>query len=157
MSELTTSKTGWTGLALATLALLIPLTLPAEAAAAKAPSAVITSVAVKRTAPSDGFAGSVDVRLRLCESVGPGATILVRETRKIGTLTKASERWSDPTGVDLTRIYPYGCVSNYQVSWALKSRFVGPGTYTITIRIRDGYGRLSRPASFSLQPGLPPA
>ena len=90
----------------------------------------------------------------ICESVGPGATLLVRETRKVGTLTTASKRWSDPTVVDLTRIYPYRCVSNYQVLWALKSRFVGPGTYIVTIRIRDGYGRLSRPASFSLQPGV---
>jgi hypothetical protein len=105
VSEPTTSKTGRTRLALATLALVVPLTLPAEAAAAKAPSAVITSVAVRRTAPSEGFAGLVDVRIRICEAVGPSATLLVSETRKVGTLTKAETVGaSQPASISLASI-----------------------------------------------------
>ena len=131
------------------------LALPARAAAAQAPTAVISSVAVKHTAPaSSGYAGSVEVRLRICLNVGPRAVLLVDETRKLGTVTRASESWRDPLGVDLDRVRPYACLNDYVVSWALRSRFVGPGTYTVHIRIRDGYGRLSKAASFSLQPGL---
>lgn len=78
---------------------------------------------------------------------------LAEETRRLGTVTRASESWRDPLGVDLDR-RPYACLGNYVVSWALKSRFVGSGRYTVRIRIRDGYGGLSHTVSFSLQPGL---
>jgi hypothetical protein len=142
-------------LALAAFALVAPLALPARAAAAQAPTAVISSVAVKHTArASSGYAGTVEVRLRICLNAGPRAVLLVDETRMLGTVTRASESWRDPLGVDLDRIRPYACFGNYVLSWALKSRFLGPGTYTVRIRVRDGYGRLSNTASFSLQPGL---
>ena len=147
-------KARCTFVALVGLVVLVPLLLPARAAAANAPSAVISSVAVKHTARAAGFAGAVDARLRMCLSVGPRAVVLVEETRMLGTLTTASERWRDPLGVDLDQVRPYACVDDYRLSWALKSRFVGPGTYAVRIRIRDGYGRLSKAVSFSLQPGL---
>ena len=143
-------------LTLAVLALATPLLLPGRADAARAPTAVLTSVAVKHTARSNGFAGTVAARLRICLSVGPRAVLLIEETRRVGTVTRARESWREPLGVDLDRVRPYACIGNYALSWALESRFVGPGSYTVRIRVRDGYGRLSDSVSFSLQPGLSP-
>jgi hypothetical protein len=88
------------------------------------------------------------VHLRLCLSNGPGALISVDERPSAGGVTSASDHWSDPTGVDLTRVYAYGCVSAYQIAWALKPRFVAAGT--ATIRAKDGHGRWSTPVSFSV-------
>ena len=37
-------------------------------------------------------------------------------------------------------------------SWALETRFAhGPGTYTATIRVRDGFGKVSLPVVFSFR------
>lgn len=116
------------------------------------PMVTLSSVTVKRSAASGGYAGSVDVRVRVCLSVGPGAVFVIEEKRKVSGMTKASDRWVDPLGVDLDRVYPYECVSGYQLSWTRKARLSGPGTYAVTIRVRDGYRSVSAPVSFSVSP-----
>jgi hypothetical protein len=94
-------------------------------------------------------AGTVDLRARICLSNGPRALLAVRETRTLHGVRQATTSWSDPLGVDLTRIYPYACVSGYVMSWILKPKLRGPGTYRATIRLRDGYGQWSAPIAFS--------
>ncbi len=132
--------------------LLLALSLPA--AAAEKPSLELRSVTVKRYKPSGTFAGASTVRLRLCLSTGPGAYISVHEKRSVGGKTKASNRWNDPLGVDLTRVYPRECVPNYLISWAVETRLIsGPGTYSVSIRVRDGYGVWTSPVSFSVKAG----
>jgi hypothetical protein len=133
--------------------LALTLAIPA-AARPEPPRLTLASVTVKRTAPKGGYAGSVSVRVRWCASVGPGAALVVQESRRVGSVTKARDRWTDPLGVDLDRVQPYDCVSGYLLSWAVKSRlFAGPGVYGVAIRVRDGLGKLSAPLSLSLRPG----
>jgi len=98
----------------------------------------------------------VDLKVRLCVSVGPRAIFSVRERRSDGGKTKAGYRWVDPLGVDLTRVYPRECVSNYIIGWAIKTQLIArPGTYSVVIRVRDGYGKWSEPVSFSVKAGTP--
>jgi hypothetical protein len=124
--------------------------------AAGGPSISLSRVTIERTKPDGGYAGTVDLKFRLCAIIGPRAVILVREARVLGGVTKASYNWLDPLGVDLDRVYPYACEPNYQASWIVKTRLIrGPGTYTVSIRVRDGYGRVSAPISFSLKAGAP--
>jgi hypothetical protein len=124
------------------------------AAGNEAPTLELTSAAVKRTKPNGRFAGSVTLHVRMCLSVGPRAQLIVTETRRLGAAVKARATWTDPLGVDLVKVYPYDCVSGYMLSWVLGTRFsVGPGTYTVTVRLRDGYGRLTAPVLVSLRPG----
>ncbi len=78
--------------------------------------------------------------------------MITRETRKLGAATKSSRVFRDPLGVDLTRRYPYDCVSGYLLSWIVPARLLGGGgTYSVNVRVRDGYGRMSTPALFSLR------
>jgi hypothetical protein len=43
-------------------------------------------------------------------------------------------------------------VSNYEMSWIVKAKlFDGPGTYYVSVRLRDGYGRITPPVSASFQ------
>jgi hypothetical protein len=114
------------------------------AGSAHAPTISISDVVYRRGS------GTVDLHVRLCLSNGPLALLSVTERRAVRGVQKATSTWSDPTGVDLTRVYAYACASAYQIAWALKPRLVGPGTYTATIRVRDGYGTWSRPISFSV-------
>jgi hypothetical protein len=38
------------------------------------------------------------------------------------------------------------------MSWIVPSRFLaGRGSYFVTVRVRDGYGRVSAPAAFSMR------
>lgn len=107
----------------------------------------VRSISITRTAARDGFAGSARLVVRMCLSVGPRAVILTRETRKVGARTKAVATTIDPLGVDLTQVYPYECVERYSMSWLVQSRFlVGGGTYSLNVRVRDGHGRMSKPA-----------
>ena len=120
-------------------------------AKAPLPTISLTGLTVKRTPVSDRLAGTVDLRVRLCVSIGPRAQIIWKESRRTGSTVKAQGTTVDPLGVDLTKISPYACVSNYQISWAVQARFmVGRGTYAVSVRVRDGYGRLSEPASFTV-------
>jgi len=112
--------------------------------ARRSPTIKIASVTYRRAA------GTVDLRVRLCLSNGPGAVISIAEQRRLRGVRVGSGHSIDPTGVDLTRIYPYSCVAVYQIAWVLKPRLVGPGTYTATVRVRDGYGAWSAAVSFSI-------
>jgi hypothetical protein len=68
----------------------------------------------------------------------------------------ASYRWIDPLGVDLTQIYPRTCASNYLIGWAIRARLISrPGTYIVTIRVRDGYGKWSNSIGASMKAALP--
>jgi len=116
----------------------------AASGARHSPTVSIASVTYRRAA------GTVDLRVRLCLSNGPGAVISIGEQRRLHGVRMASDHSVDPTGVDLTRVYPYSCVAGYQIAWALKPRLVGPGTYTATVRVRDGYGTWSAAVSFSI-------
>ena len=148
------ARVGLRSFAVAAATLALTVALPA--AAAERPSVKITSVTVKRTKPDGRYAGTVNVRLRLCISVGPQAHWRVQERRTVGGRTKASARWNDPLGVDLTQIYPRECVSNYVIGWAVPTKLIrGAGTYAVTIRARDGYGKWSAPVGFSVKAGGP--
>ncbi|MCS7007505.1 MAG: hypothetical protein RMM28_08980 [Thermoleophilia bacterium] len=122
------------------------------------PSLSLISVSIKRDLRSTGdrFAGVAEFRVRLCVSNGPRAMFQIRERRTVGGKPVVSEQWINPLGVDLAEIYPRTCVSNYLVSWAIKARLIGrPGTYSVTIRVRDGYGRWSNPVGASIKAGTP--
>jgi len=130
---------------------LMSLVPTAGARQRRPPTISITSVSVKRTAVRDGLAGIASVRARICLSNGPAAAILITETRRIGSVVKARATNLDPLGVDLTHTFPFTCVSNYSISWAVQARFiVGGGTYSVSIRIRDAFRRTSAPGSFSV-------
>jgi hypothetical protein len=114
------------------------------AGSARAPKIRVSSIVYRRAA------GTVDLHVRLCLSNGPGAKLSVIEQRAVHGAPRATARWADPTGVDLKHVYPYGCVSDYQIAWVLEPRLLGPGTYTATIRVRDGYGTWSGPVFFRI-------
>ena len=115
-------------------------------------SPISASVTVSK--PLDGDAGKALIRVRFCAEIGPRAALLVRETRKVGGSIKASASSVEPLGVDLQRILPYRCFRNYVVAWLVRAKLlVGGGTYAMTVRLRDGHGRLTRPIGFSLRSG----
>lgn len=133
------------------VALAAALALPA-AAAEPWPTITLTSVTVKRTPVRDGFAGTVSLRFRLCLNVGPRAVLITRQVRKLAGRTKAKEAATDPLGVDLDKVYPYECVPDYRLSWAVPARFLlGGGTYYVDVHVRDGFVRVSRPVLFSMR------
>ena len=137
--------------ALACLLLSSVLVLPA-AAAEPLPTITLTSLTIKRSEARDGFAGTVSIRFRMCLNAGPRAAIITRETRKVGATTKARRTSLEPLGVDLDDVYAYDCAANQSVAWAVPSRlFLGGGTYSADVRVRDGYGRLSAPVLFSIR------
>lgn len=128
--------------------------ISAEAGTSPRPSLSLSTVTVKRTPPSDGWAGTVNVTMRLCASIGPRAQLLTRQWRAVGARVVARGDFPDPLGVDLDRIYPYECASKYTAGWLVPAKLLsGPGTYNVSIRVRDGYGRLSAPVSFSFHGG----
>src|SRR3954470_22480262 len=73
--------------------------------------------------------GTIDVRFRMCLSVGPKAVVLTREIRRFGGRMVASASSGDPLGVDMTGVAAYSCVSNYMESWLVKKSLLGHGTY----------------------------
>jgi len=93
--------------------------------------------------------------LQFCASIGPRAVLLVSEVRKVGRSVRARKNWVEPLGVDVVGVGAYECTRGWRESWLVQPRslFVGPGVYTVTIRVRDGFGTVSAPASFSLQAG----
>ena len=114
----------------------------------------LSSVTVKRTAPSNGYGGSVTAYMRICLSAGPRAQLLTREWRAVGSRVVARAESVDPLGVDLDRVYPYECAPRYMSSWIVPTRVIaGPGTYYVSFRLRDGYGRTTAPVSFSFHGG----
>ena len=124
----------------------------AAPAASTAPTLTMQSLTIKREKPRDGFAGTVSLRVRICLSVGPKAQLVTAEARTAGSAVKAKGTSIEPLGVDLTKISAFACTSNYLISWAVRSRFlVGGGTYAATIRLRDGYGRVSAPLAFGVR------
>jgi hypothetical protein len=130
---------------------VVSLVPTASAERGHAPTISITGVTVKRTAVRDALAGVASVHARICLSNGPGAAVLITETRRVGSCLKARATNIDPLGVDLSRTYPFTCVSNYLISWAVQARFmVGGGTYAVSIRIRDAFRRLSPPGSIAV-------
>jgi hypothetical protein len=138
------------GAVIAALAAAATLVSP-SAAQDRRPEIVLKSLHFKRTAVRGGFAASADLRVRLCLSVGPGAAITTRESRRVGSVVKARGTTIDPLGVDLGKIKPYRC-SNYQIGWLVQARFVlGGGTYSARLRVRDGRGRLSEPLAFTVR------
>jgi hypothetical protein len=116
----------------------------AAATAARSPAISISTVIYRRAGRT------VDLHVRLCLSNGPGARLSVTERLVVHGVRKASDHWVDPTGVDLTHVYPYACDAAYQIAWVPKRRLSGPGVYTATIRVRDGLGKWSVPASFTV-------
>jgi hypothetical protein len=138
------------GVLLAALAAATTLAGP-SAAQDRRPEIVLNSLAFKRTAVRAGFAASVDLRVRLCLSVGPRAVITTREERRVGSVVKARGITIDELGGDLGKIRPYRC-SAYQIGWLPEARFVvGGGTYSARLRVRDGRGRLSAPLAFTVR------
>lgn len=130
------------------------IALPAAAAdltkSTRAPTLVLTRASVTATGLREGYAGKALIRVRFCAEIGPRAVLLMRETRKIGGLTKASDQSVEPLGVDLERVLPYECVQDFEVEWLVRADLlVGGGTYYVSVRLRDGRGRVTRPVGFS--------
>ena len=135
--------------ALAITAFVVPVQ---AARAAPAPILELTSVAVTRIA--GGYGAEVAMHTRLCVSLGPAAAITTRQTRRTGAVTNAQQTLTEPLLAHLDRVYPYQCVRDYVISWLVPRRLLnGSGTYTATIRVRDGYGRWTRPIAVAVAAG----
>ncbi len=143
------------------LLLTIPIALSllasstASSAIRPSPSIKVTSLSFKKNAALNGGArgSTMDVRMTLCASIGPKAVFLITQTRKVGSVVKARFTMPDPLGVDVAGIQPYQCYTNYRQSWWIDSgdkRFVLPGTYIVSLRVKDAYGTLSTPATMSV-------
>lgn len=142
------------GLILASLVLPVSALANPMAGSVSEPTLSPISASVTVSKPRDGDAGKALIRVRFCAEIGPRAALLVRETRKVGGSTKASASSVEPLGVDLQRILPYRCFRNYVVAWLVRAKLlVGGGTYAVTVRLRDGHSRLTRPIGFSLRSG----
>lgn len=125
-----------------------------SAGSAKAPTLRLVSTKVTVTKPRDGYGGRAAVRVDFCAAIGPSAALVIRERRVVSRLTKAASRSTEPLGVDLQRVLPYACTRNFSVGWLVRTRFLGAGgIYSVTVRLRDARGRLTRPVGFSLRPG----
>ena len=124
---------------------LVGLALQGAAGAGtpRPPSLQITKATVDRVART------VDLRGRICFSAGPRALISVEERRTVHGVVKASRHWI-PSAIKPTRIYPYACTNRWRLNWLLQSGLNGPGTYTVSIRLRDAYGRWTPPVSVSV-------
>src|SRR5688572_5493115 len=109
---------------MATLAVSAAVVTIAVAGAPPRPTLSLSSVTVKRTAPSDGWAGTVTVNMRLCASIGPRAQLLTRQWRAAGGRVVARGNYEDPLGVDLDRVYPYECAPKYMSSWLVPARLL---------------------------------
>jgi hypothetical protein len=133
----------WRGLAAGVLVGLLAAAT-AVAGTPRLPSLQITKATVDRAART------VDLRLRICFSAGPLALIAVSERRVLHGVEKGSSHWIVPRAVEPTRIYPFSCSNRWRVNWLLKPRLSGPGTYTVTIRLRDAYRRRTPAVAFSV-------
>jgi hypothetical protein len=140
---------------LVVIALSSVLALAAQGGGAtRAPLLSLKSIAIKRSASSDGFGGSVVMRVRMCANTGPRAALFTTEWRSVGARIVARAEDIDPLGVDLKRVNPYDCNADYTLGWAVKTRLIhGPGTYHVTVRLRDGYRRLTPPISATFHSG----
>jgi hypothetical protein len=92
---------------------------------------------------------SVDLRMRFCTIVGPGARIVTIETRRLNGRVRGRVRGIEPLGVDLDRDYPYQCVG-YMIKWLREPQVRGPGVYTVALFVEDSHGRKSRTVSLRL-------
>jgi len=102
---------------------------------------------VKRKPPA------ATVYLNFCLSPGPGAAVVTIETRKVGRRVVARQVSSDPLAVDVSGVQPRECVSRWLESWTVPARLMGAGTYYVSMRVKDGYGQLSKAVGFSFVPG----
>jgi len=75
--------------------------------------------------------------------------LALSEQRTLRGVEKASHDWI-PRGVEPTRIYPFACRTGWRVNWLLEPGLRGPGTYEVTIRVRDAYGRWTPRVAFSV-------
>jgi hypothetical protein len=91
---------------------------------------------------------TVDLRVRICFSAGPRAQVAITEHRTFHG-RHATHRWA-PRGEDPTRVSPFTCRTGWRLNWLLEPRLRGPGTYTATIRVRDGFGRWSPAVAFTV-------
>jgi hypothetical protein len=118
------------------------------ASAAEAPPSIgLASVSVKRKPPT------ASVYLNFCASVGPRAAIITTETRRILSRVVARNVSPEPLGADLDRVYPRECVTRFLISWVVQPRLMGKGVYSVSFRVKDGYGQLSKVVGFSFNPG----
>ena len=123
------------------------------AESSRPPTLSVISASVTVSEPRGGNAGKAFIRVRYCAQIGPRSALLFRETRKLGGLTKASSRSSEPLGVDLQELRPYTC-HRFWVAWVVRAKLlVGGGTYSVTVRLLDAHDRLTRPVGFSLRIG----
>jgi hypothetical protein len=135
----------------AAAALVLIASAPSAAKAVRAdgpPTLTLTSVSVKRK-PS-----GVTAYLNFCLSPGPGAAVITTETRKVGRRVVARDVSNDPLGVDLSTVQPRECVTRWLESWVVPGRLMGAGTYSVSIRVKDGYAQLSKAVGFSFLPGV---
>ncbi len=137
-------------LAVSLCSIAVPVSAQTQA---QKPSLGAISASVQLSQPRrDGFAGKATIRVRFCAEIGPRAVLLIRETRKRAGATMASARSVEPLGVDLTGVVPYQCVRGFVVAWLIPARLVvGGGTYSVTVRLQDGRGRLTPSVGFSLR------
>jgi hypothetical protein len=135
------------------VALAATVLVPAVTAATAAPRPTITLASATLSQKPTG--GTVSLRLRICASIGPRAVVLVTERRTIGTRRVAVNSFVDPLGVDQVGVGSYTCFS-WEESWLSPRRLSGRGTYSAVVRVRDGYGLLSLPASVSWDRGGSP-
>ena len=133
--------------ALATVTVLAHVGGSLASASEAAPSLALTSATANRKPPR------ANVFLNFCAAIGPGARIITSETRLIGRRVVARHVSVDPLGVDLTTIYPRACTTRYQIGWVVSPRLMGPGVYSVSLRIEDGYGKLSKPVGFFFNAG----
>lgn len=139
-------------IAIVIAALSLCLAAPAAAGEAKRPEVIITSVNVSRGAVTDTTAGSAKIVVDACAAIGPRSVFTVTETRTLGKRRVARAVSRDPLGVDLDSVEPRDCFTGYTIAWTVaKKLLVGAGTYTVSVRVTDGYGHQSPAAVFSLR------
>jgi hypothetical protein len=120
--------------------------LTAGWASASAPPHLPTVQIMRATL--DRNAHTVDLRVRICYSAGRRAQVTIIERRTFhGRHT--THRWA-PRGEEPTRVSRFTCRTGWRLNWLLEPRLRGPGTYTATIRVRDGFGRWSPAVAFTV-------
>jgi len=97
---------------------------------------------------------TVVVLMVVCLANGPGAKIVTTETLRRGTRVVARQTMVDPLGVDLTRTYSWQC-DDVESGWLRADKFFGRGTYVVTMKLVDGFGRGSRTVGFSVTQSYP--
>lgn len=124
----------------------------ASASSKQGPTLEIVSEAVVMTRIKDGSAGRAKASVRFCAELGPRAVLFIRETRRWRGAQRAVRSTVEPLGVDLDHVMPYRCVARFSIGWLVPtSLLVGGGTYSVSVRLRDGRLRLSRSVGFSVR------